>query len=171
MFKCYICLIWNSSIWNNLAADRRHILKNQKDADLSPSRRVLGMIREIQGNIRCRFMSKAQDMGFSMPQFLVMYELSSSGDMTMHDLIERLKLPKSTVSRIVEQLVEKKMLDRTRLRDNRRVVMLKATPRYIKGKLAMKNLVVGAIDRVLSPAKAKQIISSLEELKKALELI
>ncbi|MEI7541819.1 MAG: MarR family transcriptional regulator [bacterium] len=142
--------------------------KNMK-SQVSSSRRIIGLIRDAHALLRSRFMSKAQNMGYSMPQFMVMYELTSAGDMTMHELNGRLKLPKSTVSRIVDQLVDKKMLKRIRPENNRRVVMLKATPSYIKGKMAIRNLVVEDIDKVLSHSKAKILLQALEELVESIK--
>ena len=137
--------------------------------DKSPTSSILRLTRDIHASMRKRFISKAQDMGYTMPQFMVMFEISSAGDMTMHELIGRLKLPKSTVSRIIDQLVEKNMLERTRLKDNRRVVMLKATQCYIKGKMAIKDLILVDLDSILSAKKAKKILESLNELMEAIK--
>lgn len=146
-------------------------MKKQKNIKLnkSSSRRIIGLIRDAHALLSNRFMSKAQNMGYTMPQFMVMYELTSAGDMTMHELNERLKLPKSTVSRIIDQLVEKKILKRIRPENNRRVVMLKTTQSYIKGKMAIRNLVVEDIDKILNHTKAKKILLTLEELVDAIK--
>jgi DNA-binding MarR family transcriptional regulator len=134
-----------------------------KNADNGASR-MFSLLRCANANIKSRFVDKAADMGFSMPQFMELTELYRNDAITMHELSEKLNLPKSSVSRITDQLVKRGMVVRIRPSDNRRTVRLSVTGRYRKNKARIMGMVTEDINKKAGRARTGKIIQALEEL-------
>jgi DNA-binding MarR family transcriptional regulator len=64
----------------------------------------------------------------SLAQVFALHELDTGTPMSQRDLAERLRLEKSTVSRLVADLERKGLVERERDPDNRRVYRLRLTP-------------------------------------------
>ena len=58
----------------------------------------------------------------SIGEINIIFDIFFTDGMTITELSERQGVPKSTVSRLVDNLVKKKMLDRIRPEENRRIV-------------------------------------------------
>jgi DNA-binding MarR family transcriptional regulator len=127
---------------------------------------ILGLVRKISVSMKHRMASGIAEMGLSMPQFMVMHELTRSREVTMHDLNLKCGLPKSTLSRIVDQLVKSGMIKRVRPDSNRRIVLLSATKLYARQKENLHNSVADSLAANIKGAKAVSILESLEELYK-----
>jgi len=63
-------------------------------------------------------------MRFRRSEIGVIDTLGAEGPIVMGQLARRVRLPLSTATRIVDRLVERKMVQRERLEDNRRVVQV-----------------------------------------------
>ncbi len=127
-------------------------------------REILGLVRQINISMKRRMMCGAAAMGYSMPQFLVMYQLTQDGSVSMHELVDKTGLPKSTLSRIVDQLVRRGVLKRHRPENNRRTVMLSVTDAYTKKKARLKKSVADKIALGMPGGKAAGINRALKEL-------
>jgi DNA-binding MarR family transcriptional regulator len=134
------------------------------------TREILALVKQINASMKHRIMSGAAQMGFSATQFLVMYELTQAGSITMHDLQKKCDLPKSTMSRAVDQLVKRGVVKRERPENNRRVVMLAITDTYTREKAKLKQSVAEKISGRLSPKRAFIIKQSLEELAEIVKI-
>lgn len=137
--------------------------ETEKSADNGASR-MFSLLRCANANIKGRFVDKAADMGFSMPQFMELIELYRSEAITLHELSEKLNLPKSSVSRITDQLVKKGMVMRVRPSDNRRIVKLSVTASFRKNKARIMGMVTEDINKKAGRARTEKIIQALEEL-------
>lgn len=137
--------------------------KTEKRAENRASRMLL-LLRCAHANVKSRMMDKAAGMGFSMPQFMALMELYRNESITLHELGEKLDLPKSSVSRITDQLVKKGMVIRTRPSDNRRIVKLSITGSFRKNKARIMGMVTEDINNKTSREKAERIIKALEEM-------
>ena len=62
----------------------------------------------------------------------IILALCSYGESTLKELCEYVDFPKSTASRIVEELVGRKMLDRTIPPDNRRTIKISVNKKFRK---------------------------------------
>jgi DNA-binding MarR family transcriptional regulator len=114
--------------------------------------------------MKTRMQRAASGMGFSAAQYQVMYELASAESISMHELVDRCGLPKSTLSRVVDQLVKRGVVKSTRPEDNRRVVILTVTDSYVKEKQKLKQTVVEDISGRIPRGKTAAIKKNLEEL-------
>lgn len=79
---------------------------------------------EIQNNSHCC-------CGVTLTQCHTLMELDKQDDISLKDLAERLYLDKSTLSRIVEGLVNLGLVDRQIPKNNRRTVIIKLTEQGI----------------------------------------
>ncbi|MDO4529253.1 MAG: helix-turn-helix domain-containing protein [Lachnospiraceae bacterium] len=70
--------------------------------------------------------------GLTRSQADVILALCIYGEATLKELCEYVDFPKSTASRIVEELVARKMLDRTIPPDNRRTIKISVNKRFRK---------------------------------------
>lgn len=69
----------------------------------------------------------ASEAEFSLSEALALHELDTGDGLVQQDLADRLRLDKSTVSRLVAQLEDRGLLTRQRDPDNRRLVRLSLT--------------------------------------------
>ncbi len=124
----------------------------------------MSLINVIQASVKCRMMDKAKELGFSMPQFMLIMELYRHPDITMHELSERQNLPKSTVSRIIDLLVQDGMVERITPPDNRRTVKLSVTKAFLKNKSKIIDMITADINKNINSKNEKEIINALEKL-------
>ena len=138
--------------------------------ELKEAHEILELIRRISAASKSRMIHGAEDMGFSITQFLVMFELTRVDKISMQEIGEKCGLPKSTVSRVVDQLVKRGVVKRARPENNRRVVILTVTDAFVKGKEKMKQAVAKEISARLTPKKTADIIRTLEELYEMIKI-
>ena len=66
--------------------------------------------------------------GVTLAQCLVLLEIDESGQLTMSQLASRLRLDNSTLSRTIEGLVQRGLVERLREDQDRRLVRIRLTP-------------------------------------------
>lgn len=128
--------------------------------------KIMNLLRVIQGNLNCHMQSSAESFGLTTSQFMVMFEIYNNEDISLIDLSQKLDLPKSSVSRLVDQLVKQEIVIRKIPKENRRTVKLSIASEFIQKK-DVSNIASGLNDSIignLEPQKADQIISALEDL-------
>jgi len=82
--------------------------------------------KTIKRNMRKCF----EDVGITMPQGMVIGTLIESGEMKISDLSRKINLSNSTVSGIIDRLEKQGLVIRLRSDADRRVVYVKATPKF-----------------------------------------
>jgi DNA-binding MarR family transcriptional regulator len=140
-----------------------------KKAKVTQGRMIMSLLRSTQISLKHRIMEKAKDSGLTVPQYMVIYELSKEGGASMHDVVTALALPKSTVSRIVDQLVKMSIVKSKRPFNNRRTVNLTLTNKMKKSKLKIIEAVGADIERKLGNEKCVKMITALEEMETAVK--
>lgn len=95
---------------------------SEKDELAEYQTRVIMTILHIMGNLRHSGMDILSEVELSYPQILVLYALLERGTCTIGDLSRHLKISQGVISRTVDRLVEKGMVERERDSDDRRVV-------------------------------------------------
>ena len=135
------------------------------------ARRMMALLRGIQGSLKGYILSSIKNSGFTIPQFMVLVELYYRPGISLNELSEGLDLPKSSVSRIVDKLVNNGVVIRKIPDDNRRTVNLSIEPDFIeKADLCCINWRINeAIEAEIDPARAEGIIKALEELNSILK--
>jgi len=96
--------------------------RSGKDELAEYETQVILTILHIMGNFRHSGMAALSEIELSYPQILVLYALLETGTSTIGGLSRHLKISQGVISRTVDRLVEKGMLDRHRDEGDRRVV-------------------------------------------------
>lgn len=133
--------------------------------------KIMQLLRTIQGKLNCHIESNAQKFGLTTSQFMVMFEIYNHKDISLNELSEKLELPKSSVSRLVDQLVNHGIVMREIPKENRRTVKLSIASDFLEKANVNRisddledNLAVG-----LEPQRVERIISALEELSSVIK--
>lgn len=128
--------------------------------------RIMHLLRTIQGKLNCHMQSSAKDFGLTASQFMVMFEIYNNENISLNELSENLELPKSSVSRLVDQLVNQEIVIREIPKENRRTVRLFISPEFLNRAdvTEVSNHLNDPIKVSLEPQRAEQIITALEEL-------
>lgn len=95
---------------------------SEKDDLAEYQTHVIMTILHIMGNLRHSGMEVLSEVELSYPQILVLYALLERGTSTIGDLSRHLKISQGVISRTVDRLVEKGMVERERDSGDRRVV-------------------------------------------------
>lgn len=111
--------------------------------------------------------------GISDSQCFVLVEIGRKADISVKELAEILKIDKSGISRTVEELVQKGLVERKPSKEDRRYVVLNLTDagndRFNKIENDMNHKFGSILDKIPED-KRSQVVESLELYNKALEI-
>lgn len=96
---------------------------NERKGDISGLVRVFRMIQNS-------FAYFGRKYNLSMTEMMILLDTVYHKQVTVTQLAESLGIPKSTVSRLVEQMVQKQCLNRVRPDHNRRIVQISVTDSF-----------------------------------------
>jgi DNA-binding MarR family transcriptional regulator len=133
---------------------------------------MLTLIKRIMSLIKQSFESDLKKMDVTESQILVMRVLNHYGDMKVSDISRKLDLSNSTVSGIIDRLVEKKIVERKRSEKDRRIVMISLAEEYRQPVRKHLNAFAQKMRRVLSTTTEEDldfILEGLEKLRTILE--
>ena len=89
---------------------------------------LLDKLMEVQVAFHTNSEEKARELGLTVAQSAVAQDLAGHPESNLHEVCGRLGWPKSSVSRLVDELVQKGLATRTIPEDNRRAVLLSVSP-------------------------------------------
>jgi DNA-binding MarR family transcriptional regulator len=130
-------------------------------------------LRFVSNHVSYGFSRRLQDYGVTVAEWVVMRELYGCDAMSPSDLAAKLDMTRGAISKLVERLVEKKLISRRGREDDRRYQEIKLTSagRQLLPKLA------GEADRndeeffaPLTKKEQEQLAVVLKKLVKAHEL-
>ncbi|MGI6067063.1 MAG: MarR family winged helix-turn-helix transcriptional regulator [Bacillota bacterium] len=130
---------------------------------------ILNLLRSIQVNINDLLKVNAQNYGLSVTELIILFELDYHEGITLNELSKIMELSKSSVSRIVDQLVQKGFVLRIIPPENRRMVNLYLNREFLECRVAAD--LQEKLNKLLlnmEPDKAQRIISALRELQQFL---
>lgn len=133
---------------------------------------ILTLIKKIMSLIKQSFESDFKKMHITESQILVMRVLNHYGDMKVSDISKELDLSNSTVSGIIDRLVEKKIVQRKRSEKDRRIVMISLAQDYHQPVKKHLNAFAQKMGRALSTTTEEDldfILEGLEKLRTILE--
>ena len=133
---------------------------------------MLTLVKRIMSVVKQNFESDFKKMGVTQSQILVMRVLNLRGDMKVSDISKELDLSNSTVSGIIDRLVEKKIVQRKRSDEDRRIVMISLADEYRQPVKKGLNAFAQKMRKALSTMTEEDvdsIIRGLEKLEKILE--
>ncbi len=136
-------------------------MRTTTDADPDPAgvsdrRRVaeaaLASLGRAVGSLRCAGSQRLVRLGISMTHFHVLTLLRHHDAMPMGRLAEILDASMSSVTGIIDRMEEKHLVERTRVADDRRVVLVSITPAGLalvdEAELVKSEVMAGALTRL-----------------------
>ncbi len=128
--------------------------------------RIMTLLRSIQANIKSKFSYNTEALGFTYSQVIVLIDIYRHAHTSLTELSKRLDLPKSSVSRIVDHLVNQGIVIRKIPPENRRMVSLFIANEFLQRReiQSMRAGFLNDIADIIEPTQALRIISALEEL-------
>ncbi|WP_291634906.1 MarR family transcriptional regulator [Clostridium sp.] len=133
----------------------------------SCAEKLISLFKSIQGCLK----SIAEEFELTIPEMMIMFELYENKTLSLNELSEKIEFPKSSVSRIVDQLVNREYVTREIPKENRRMVELSISTKCLECidvaciNDRFNDVVVGGLE----PEKADKMISALDELSSILK--
>ena len=112
-----------------------------------------------------------EELGVTASQGYILLALPEIGSVTMNDLSVRMKLANSTMTRMVDQLVQKGMVTRGPDPEDRRIVRVRLTEQGQGVKIRLKKTMQDLFSQILKDIPAgerEQIIHSLKTLTQSI---
>ena len=88
---------------------------------------IIADFRAAMNQMKCASSERLVRMGISMAQLHIMYTLQRSGEMPMSRLAEVLQVSLSSATGLIDRIEERGFVERTRVPEDRRVVMIRVT--------------------------------------------
>jgi DNA-binding MarR family transcriptional regulator len=129
--------------------------------------KILKLLRSIQGSLNYHMKNNAENYGLNTTEFMVMFEIYNNEGISLNGLSKMLNLPKSSVSRTVDSLVEKGTITRIIPKENRRIVQLSINKDFLASR-EIVDINKEINDKLLNNVdtdKVDRIIKALEDLK------
>jgi DNA-binding MarR family transcriptional regulator len=108
---------------------------NQSTSDAAPASTVaddpyapiIADFRAAMTQVKCASSERLVRMGVSMAQVHIMYTLQRNGEMPMSRLADVLQVSLSNATGLIDRIEERGFVERTRVPEDRRVVMIRVT--------------------------------------------
>ena len=122
--------------------------------------------------IKCAGNESLLRLGVSMAQINIMYTLLRGGEMPMSRLADVLNVSLSNATGLIDRLEERGFIERTRVPEDRRIVMVRLTAAGVKlleDQGAMTDDLMRQILRRLQPAQLSGVAQATSDLRAAVE--
>lgn len=126
---------------------------------------------EVNKIIKHSMRNSFEDIGITMPQSLVIGALIKFGEMKITELSRKINLSNSTISGIIDRLEKQQLVERTRGKEDRRIVYVKVTSRFGEMHKGFHEKIEKSFENLLykgTPEEIDKIIEGLRVLKKIL---
>ena len=133
---------------------------------------IIADFRATMVAMKCAMSERLVRLGISMAQLNILYTLQRTGEMPMSRLAELLNVSLSNASGLVDRLEERGLLERTRVREDRRVVLAHITDqgrRMLEEQDALSDDLLRNVLAEFGPTQLQVIARSMAEVRRALE--
>jgi DNA-binding MarR family transcriptional regulator len=138
---------------------------NQANGIDSYTLQVILTILHIIGNLRHSGMEATSEVELSYPQILILYALVNKEAATITELSQGMKVTQGVVSRMIDRMEEKGMVERSRDQADRRVVTVRLSVEGRKHALSMIDLHLDSIKQQLLKIPSRDRDTFLDVLK------
>ena len=141
-------------------------------ARADPTDRIITDFRATITQLKCAMSERLVRLGISMAQLNIVYTLRRSGEMPMSRLADVLNVSFSNATGLIDRLEERGYIERTRVPEDRRIVMVRLTPAgigMIDEQDAMSDDLLRTVLARLRPAQILTIAQATADLRAALE--
>ena len=133
---------------------------------------IIADFRSTIGGMKCAMSERLVRLGISMAQLNIMYTLQRDGVMTMSRLADVLGVSLSNASGLVDRMEERGFIERTRVPEDRRVVLVRVTEagtRILDENDALSDGLLREVLSRLDPAELPVIAHAVSELRAGFE--
>ena len=138
--------------------------------DESPTGRIAGGIHDMIAGFRCAGTGRLVKSGVSMTHMHVLWLLEHHGDMPMSRMAEFLDVSDSNATGIIDRMEERGLVERVRVPDDRRVVLLRLAARGTQAldeTEAVKQDRLQAILAHLDEGQLTRVASAFDDIRNA----
>lgn len=139
--------------------------------EVSKAVAVVQLMKKVMAKIRHEMWSHFREMNLTGPQGVLMGTLAHHGEMKVSELSERIGLSNSTVSGILDRLENQGLVERTRSKDDRRVVYIKVTDEFRKQSQKHFEEINSKIEQMMNKATPEELDKILEGMKTLKDVI
>jgi len=142
------------------------------DLGEEPTERIIADFRATIGAMKCAMSERLVRLGISMAQLNIMYVLQRNGQMPMSRLADVLNVSLSNASGLVDRMEERGFIERTRVAEDRRVVLVRVTnagTRVIEENDALSDELMRDVLGRLEPAQLVIIAGAVSDFRSTLE--
>ena len=142
--------------------------RGQSDDELIDA--IVGDLHEMIGSLRCAGTGRMVKAGISMTHLHILWLLDHHGDVTMTRLADLLDVSLSNATGLIDRMAERGLIDRVRVENDRRVVLVRASAEgaRIRDEIeALKQDRMRSILGRLTPAKLARIRAAIGDLRGA----
>jgi DNA-binding MarR family transcriptional regulator len=140
--------------------------------EADPTERIITDFRAAMTQIKCAMGERLLRLGISMAQLNILYTLRRSSEMTMSHLADVLNVSLSNATGLIDRLEERGYIERTRVPEDRRIVMVHLTASGV-GMIDEQDAVADDLLRTvlgrLNPTQILTIAQATADLRAALE--
>jgi DNA-binding MarR family transcriptional regulator len=97
-------------------------------APTDPYAPIIADFRAAMTMLKCESSERVLRLGISMAQLHILYTLQRKGQMTMSHLAEVLNVSLSNATGLIDRIEERGFVERTRVPEDRRIVLIRVTP-------------------------------------------
>jgi DNA-binding MarR family transcriptional regulator len=133
---------------------------------------IIADFRATMTRIKCASSERLLRLGISMAQLNILYTLQRSGDMTMSRLADGLNVSDSNATGLIDRMEERGFVERTRVPEDRRIVMVRLTDtgrRLLDEVDALSDELLRSTLARVKPSQLAGIASAVAELRAAVE--
>jgi DNA-binding MarR family transcriptional regulator len=136
----------------------------------APSRRIAAGIHDMIAGFRCAGTGRLVKAGVSMTHMHVMWLLQHHGDLAMSRMAELMDVSFSNATGIVDRMAERGLVERIRVPDDRRVVLVRIAARGLEALDEMEAVKQDSLQAILGHLDATQlerVAAALDDLRSA----
>jgi DNA-binding MarR family transcriptional regulator len=141
-------------------------------ADPDIIERIIVDFRAAMSQMKCAASDRLVRLGISMAQLNIMYTLQRSGEMTMSHLADVLNVSLSSATGLVDRMEERGFVERSRVPEDRRVVLVRIAPggeRMMAEHESLTDDVLRTVLQRIDPAQLAGVAEASAALRGALE--
>ncbi|MGB7606393.1 MAG: MarR family transcriptional regulator [Lutisporaceae bacterium] len=132
--------------------------------ELSKGLRVVSVLKQLMETVKQNVHHHFKEMNVTGPQGMLMGTLAHYGEMKISDLSQKLGLSNSTVSGIIDRLENQGLVERTRSKEDRRVVYVSVTSEFKKSSEEHFKEIAKMFEAMMSNATAEELDEILRGL-------
>jgi DNA-binding MarR family transcriptional regulator len=138
--------------------------------DETPAGRIAAGIHDMIAAFRCAGTGRLVKAGVSMTNMHVLWLLEHHGDLSMSHLADLLDVSLSNATGIVDRMEERGLVERLRVPDDRRIVLVRLADRGLKALDEMEAVKQDGLQAILGHLDAAQIervAATLDDIRAA----